>query len=342
MGFSEVIGQDRVIGRLENAVKADRLAHALMFVGPVGVGRRTTALALAERLFCPTPKGADGCGDCPNCRLVRSGNHPDLIELWPTVKLPSAGDDPRVFTLRDHQGVNHNLVSVKDATLAREFPGVRQIRQVQIQELIRRLGFRPIRGGRRLVIVNQAEWLGIEAANAFLKTLEEPPAGTSFVLTVPDSGRVPETIRSRCQIVAFALVPDDVVAAQVTARLGLEADEAALVARRAGGSLGRALDMDRERLAEMSRDVDQALNLPRQERFDLSHRLAADRETARMFLNALAERQRDLALARQGRGRLAAVAGFEAMVAARRDIERQANIQLVLDGLLVSMERPGS
>jgi DNA polymerase-3 subunit delta' len=342
VGFAQVIGQPRVVGRLTNAVVADRLAHALMFVGPTGVGRRTTALALAGRLLCPTPRGADGCGDCQDCRLVRSGSHPDLIELWPTVKLASAGDDPRVFTLRDHQSVNHHLVNVKDPALAREFPGVRQIRQVQIQELIRRLGFRTIRGGRRLVIVNQAEWLGIEAANAFLKTLEEPPSGTSFVLTVPDSGRVPETIRSRCQIVAFALVPDEVVAAQVAARLGLGPEEAGLVARLAGGSLGRALDTDRDRLAELNRDVDQALNLPRRERFELSQRLAADRETARMFLNALAERHRDLALARQGRARLKAVAGFEAVVAARRDIERQANIQLVLDGLLISMERPGS
>jgi DNA polymerase-3 subunit delta' len=340
--FSEIIGQDRVAGRIENALRADRLAHALMFVGPTGVGRRTTALALAGRLLCPTPIGPDGCGDCPDCRLVRSGGHPDLIEVWPTVKLASPGDDSRVFTLRDRQGVNHHLVDVRDGKLAREFPGVRQIRQVQIQELIRRLGFRPMRGQRRLVIINQAEWLGVEAANAFLKTLEEPPAGTNFVLTVPDSGRVPETIRSRCQVVAFALVPDQIVAEQVAARLGLGPDEADLVARLAGGSLGRALEVDREQMAEMNQTVDQALSRPRQARLELSPKLASDRETARLFLNALAERHRDLARVRKGRQRIEAVAGFQAVVAARRDLERQANIQLVLDGLLVQMERPRS
>ncbi len=340
MGFSAIIGQDRAVRRLLNAVGSDRLAHALLFVGPTGTGRRTTALALAERLFCQTPEAEDACGQCAGCRRLLSGRHPDLIELWPTVRLSAPKEDARVYTLRDAQGVNHALVDVKDEALAREFPGTRQIRQAQVQELIRRLGFRPVEGEGRVVIINRAELMGVEAANAFLKTLEEPPRGTTIVLTAPDSGQVLSTIRSRCQRVPFALASDAVVADVVRERLGLDRTEAERVAALAGGRIGRALQLDLSRLGEMDQALDRVLGGPldRQTAFELSGELGSDRESARVFLDGLAQRLRHRADSSDMTTRRAAVRSFEKVLAARRDLERQANTRLVLDVLLVGLE----
>ncbi|MBU1740229.1 MAG: DNA polymerase III subunit delta', partial [Proteobacteria bacterium] len=211
----------------------------------------------------------------------------------------------------------------------------------QVRELIRRLGFKPMLGDCRVVIINQAELMGVEAANAFLKTLEEPPRGTTFALTAPDSGQVLPTIRSRCQRVPFALAPDAIVADVLRARQGLGRVEAERVAALAGGRIGRALQMDLSRLDEMDRALDLALggSLDRQAAFELSGQLGSDRESARVFLDGLAQRLRCQADSRDMETRRAAVRGFEMVLAARRDLERQANIRLVLDGLLVGMER---
>jgi len=131
------------------------------------------------------------------------------------------------------------------------------------------------------------------------------------------------------------------VADVVQQRLGLDRGEALRVAALAGGRIGRALQLDLSRLGETEQALDRALggSLDRRAAFELSGELGSDRESARVFLDGLAQRLRGQADSGDLATRRAAVRGFEMVLAARRDLERQANTRLVLDGLLVGLER---
>ena len=199
MRFSDVIGQNTATTQLRRAYAQGRLSHAYIFDGPAGVGKRTTALALAALLLCRSPQEADSCAHCPSCLQLEAGSHPDLLLLQP-------------------QG--------------------RTIKIKQIRELRLRLASAASYGGYTVVIVEQAESMSIEAANAFLKTVEEPQGEVCFILLTTNAERLPETIRSRTQLVRFKQLGSS----SLRRLLGLQADDAAaeLVLELAGGSLTRA------------------------------------------------------------------------------------------------------
>ncbi len=183
-----------------------RLPHALLLAGPAGIGRRRFAEALAAALLCLEP-AADGtsCGRCPACRLREAGTHPDLLHLGP--------EDSQV------------------------------IRIDQIRDLIGQLALSRHQAAWRVVILDPADALNIAAANALLKTLEEPPPRTLMILLAMRPARLPATIRSRCQLLRMPLPsPQEAVAWLQTQ--GVEAPEAAL--QLAGGAplIARELDAD--------------------------------------------------------------------------------------------------
>ncbi len=147
------------------ALAAGKVPHALLFVGPAGVGKAACARALAAALNCETRPGL-GCASCTACEKIEAGIHPDVIALAPE----GAGNFIQADTIRG---------------------------------LIERLGYPPHEGAARVVILEDAERLHLSAANAFLKTLEEPPARTHFILVTAAPDQLPITIRSRCQRVRF-------------------------------------------------------------------------------------------------------------------------------------------
>lgn len=204
-GLAAIRGQDRAIGMIRRAVRADRLHHANLFHGPAGVGKRATARALAAWMNCTgRPVDADdACGACRSCRLMGSENHPDIVEVKP-----------------DGQ-----------------FIKIDQIRAMQ--QLTR---FRPHEAKRRVILIDQADALREEAANAMLKTLEEPTGETVFFLVTAQPHLLLSTIRSRCQPVQFSAL----TAADVTELLvskGVDAVSAARVSRLSEGSLSRAMEV---------------------------------------------------------------------------------------------------
>jgi DNA polymerase-3 subunit delta' len=203
--LSSILGQERAIGMIRRAVRADRLHHANLFHGPSGVGKRMTARALAAWMNC-TGRSADAddaCGECRSCRLMGSENHPDIVEVKP-----------------DGQ-----------------FIKIDQVRAMQ--QLTR---FRPHEAQRRVILIEQADALREEAANAMLKTLEEPTGDTVFFLVTAQPHLLLSTIRSRCQPVQFsALAPGYV--SQILVSNGVEPAAAQRVSRLCEGSVSRATEV---------------------------------------------------------------------------------------------------
>jgi DNA polymerase-3 subunit delta' len=221
--FRDILGQDWVVDHLKTASRRGRLSHAYLFLGPDGVGKASTARALAAALNCEAPgEDGDACGSCPSCRRISAGTHPDFL-----------------------------VVSPKEAKI--------QIEIEEIRELRRLTGYPPLGGGWRVILIKPAEALTAHneaAANALLKTLEEPPERHLLVLTARGEADLLPTIVSRCHKLAFAPLPSALIIRELQRRRSLPRSQAALVAALSGGSLGRALVLDPE---ELVRQRDQVL-----------------------------------------------------------------------------------
>ena len=201
---------------MKSVMAREKIPHAYLFTGISGVGKMSTAMAMSATLNCDAPVDGDSCGKCPPCRRMLGGNSPDFLKI--------------------------SLL-----------PGKTGIVIDQIRELNRQLSFAPY-GRYRVCVVYQAETMTEEAANSFLKTLEEPPPGNIIILSVREPGDLLPTIVSRCQRVAFQPLPfRDIVEWLVREKETTE-DMAMVLARLSGGSLGRAIEMSEAGFFEMRQD----------------------------------------------------------------------------------------
>jgi DNA polymerase-3 subunit delta' len=203
MAFKDILGQDQVITWFKRAMTQDRLASSYLFVGSEGIGKRLFALNLAKVLNCLTLRDGDACETCASCKKINAGTHPDVL-----------------------------LIAPQGQTIK-----IEQIRRIQ-----HTLSFKPAFARRRMVIIDNAETMTPDAANAFLKTLEEPPLNTTLILIAQDKTQLLSTIVSRCQIVRFRPLPLKIVQ-EVLKKKGLEKDEATKIASLAEGSLGKAMQL---------------------------------------------------------------------------------------------------
>jgi DNA polymerase III subunit delta' len=204
MPFSRVVGHSRPLSLLVGSIDRGSLPPSLLFAGPDGVGKRLVARAVAEALNCLTPVGSDACGSCAACRRIGRGTHPDVLVIAP----PDAGAT--------------KIDVVRPAIAA--------------------TAYRPFEGRCRVVMIDDAELLTDDAQNALLKSLEEPPQGSVFILVTSKPETLLSTIRSRCSQLRFGRLSAGDVARVLVERHGYEAEEAHAVAAVAGGSLGRALE----------------------------------------------------------------------------------------------------
>ena len=209
MIFSELRGQARAVEQLRGAWARERLHHGLLFVGPPGVGKARCAEALAALLLCNAPTAEqEACTRCPACARVAQRTHPDLLSL--RRELAKSG---------------------KPST---------ELKVTQIRALQQQLSYQAFEGGRRVVLIEEAERLNLAAANALLKTLEEPSPGTYFILLSDAPERLIPTIRSRCQLIRFSPLEVGLLQALLQEQRALGEEEAAFIARLSEGSLGRA------------------------------------------------------------------------------------------------------
>jgi DNA polymerase-3 subunit delta' len=228
MNWGRVMGHEAVARSFEAAWRKGRLGHGYLFVGPTGVGKHTFARELARAILCETRSGGlEACGRCAGCALVDAGTHPDLF-----------------LAARPDDAVDLPIELVRD--------------------LIEHLALKPARGGRKVAILDDADDLTPEAANAFLKTLEEPPPGSLLILI---GGATPDrqfgTILSRCQTVPFHPLPKEVVAKALTERGVADRTRLDRLVRLAGGSIGQALALDDDSLWAFRAELLEALSADR-------------------------------------------------------------------------------
>lgn len=236
-----VIGHAHAIARLRQSLQHGRIRHAWLIAGAAGLGRHTLALAFAMALNCMVEQPAGRpCLKCSACRRHLSGNHPDLLQLW-----PEAGAALRIDAIR---------------------------------ETLRSLALKPFEGRYRVAILNDFERAQPRAQDALLKTLEEPAPGAVIILVASSARALLPTITSRCQLLALRPLPFETLRAALVER-GAAPERATLLARLSGGRVGwalRALEDGSllEQRAEALELLQAGVGGNRAERFALAEKLA--------------------------------------------------------------------
>lgn len=212
MPFRDITGHRQLLDLIARAAVRGTLPPSLIFAGPEGVGKRMAAVALAQFLNCPNRTEDDSCGTCASCTRIARRVHADVLVIEP-------GDTGA-------------------------------IKIDQIRDAVERTGYRPFEGRRRVVVIDDADAVNVEAQNALLKTLEEPPAASAFVLVTSRPDVLLPTVRSRCQRLRFGrLSPADVAAVLMREHEYSETDAHA-AASLSDGSIGLALEGGSEEFVE--------------------------------------------------------------------------------------------
>jgi DNA polymerase-3 subunit delta' len=238
---------------LLSALRTDRLPHAYLFYGPHGVGKDAMGLELARILNCET-RGENACGICPPCVAIAGMQHPDvrLVVPLPRGKDEQSDDPPLAKLSSDQVGSVQAEYRRKgeDPYYQVEIPGATAIKITSIREVRREAAMTVSGGKKRVFLVSPAEEMTDQAANALLKTLEEPSGGCLLILTTENREALLPTIVSRCQQVRFDLLTENEIAEALVRRDGVEEERAGLLSRLASGSYARARDLLGEDVAE--------------------------------------------------------------------------------------------
>ncbi|MFH1190009.1 MAG: DNA polymerase III subunit delta' [Candidatus Omnitrophota bacterium] len=262
--FKGINGNEAAISFLKGSAVSGRVANAYIFSGPDGIGKKLAALAFAKALNCPAAGEGISCDNCPSCGKIDSSNHPDVLLTTPEKKGAS--------------------VKIDDIRL-----------------VITDTGLKPYEAKTKVYIIDEADALTEEAANALLKTLEEPSSASTLILITARPTALLPTIRSRCLHVSFFPLDTAVVEDILAAAHGIDAGAARLLANISSGSPGRALELNdsgffdkRERIiSALSSDAFSGLDLDKATRADL-----------KSVLDIMLAWYRDILVMKAGGGRL--------------------------------------
>ena len=239
--WQNIIGHATEIERLKKILAEQKFPHAVLFSGIEGIGKKKIAETCAAVLLCDNPVDGSPCGICPNCKLMAAGSHPDFYFVAPE-----------------------------------ETKTTRNIKIGQIRELQNETSLRPVQSEMRVVILDGAEFMNNAAANCLLKTLEEPPSQTIFILLTANRAGLLLTLRSRCRTINF----DKLTAEEIFSELARREIDSALAKKIsvvADGSLGRALKLAESGGFEM-----------RESALDLIERLAVEQvDNEEIFTNGI-------------------------------------------------------
>jgi DNA polymerase-3 subunit delta' len=334
--LDDVFGQGNAIEWLRSAYRADRLPHGLIFAGPVGVGKATTAKAFGFLFLCENPKNDTPCGACESCRAMNAGMHPDF------------------------HVITRDLIRYHDKT--GKSKGITLSIEVIRPELVEPAGRKSVMGKGKVFVIEQADLMQPPAQNALLKTLEEPAGRTLIILITDQPDGLLPTIRSRTQTIRFALLDEKVVVRELKKR-GIDDKLAVRAAHLTRGSLGLALkwieDGVIEPATELLEQVDGMFegrapdNLPgwfkkaadayaekQLARDSLGSKDAATREAMNLYLMLAAEhiRQR-LSQSDDPEELERACAAIDAIVRAETYLDGNVNVALVFQQLAAALSR---
>ena len=209
--FSEIVGQNYAVNFLKKVIQKKRLSHAYLFYGPKGVGKETSAYALISGLFCKNPKNGEACKSCISCKKIIKNIHPDLKIIFPEKK--------------------EILIS-------------------QIRSIMEFIKYRPIEAPYQIILISPAEKMNKQAANALLKSLEEPPPYTVFILISENQSQLLPTITSRCQFVRFNPIPSEIIEEYLKNYYQFEPEVAKTISQISQGSIGMAINIAQKGLLE--------------------------------------------------------------------------------------------
>lgn len=320
MSFDSIIGHQQQIKILQAAIEHQRIAHAYLFDGPDGIGKKLVAQALARVFLCET---ANGCGDCAACTKIDAGTHPDFYPLE------------------------------ADGTTIK----IDQIRTLQPQLALRSFG-----GRGKVCLIDNAERMTHEAANALLKTLEEPTADTLIILISSRPESLLATIRSRCQRLRFTRLPRLELARHLEQTLTISAAEARVLAAVADGTFEKALGQQQDLYLKKRSELIQSLSVlsPTSsiQTFELAQTLKDKKDLIDEILNIFDSFFRDLLLYQHGQAEDQLInqdllpliqqqssqlstpqlmTKLKAVAQARRYLSRNVNLHLTLDHMLMQI-----
>lgn len=321
MPFAEIVGHEQIVEVFRRAVRSGKTSHSFIFEGIPGCGRRKTALALIQALFCAAVAD-DACGVCPSCRKVAGGNHADIHLVEP-------------------------------------LPDKRDISIDQLREIQRELSLRPYEAPRKACIIEPAERMSVNAANSLLKTLEEPPGNAIIILLSENADILLPTIRSRCQLIRFSpLSPENI--RLLLENSGIAHTEAELRSVLSEGSMQRARELDDESITARREALITLLGSLDPGRiksiFGAAEELSGNRDETLETLDMLISFIRDVVYLGAGHGSAVAttirpsVDAFASRVSleqslqmladtmeTRRAVQRNANNKLVMDCLFMKL-----
>ncbi|MBI2430082.1 MAG: hypothetical protein HYV29_15045 [Ignavibacteriales bacterium] len=253
--WDTVIGQERVKKILQTAIRHNRVAHAYLFWGNDGVGTESVALEFARTLLCEK-QSAVSCGECSGCKKMAHLQHPNLKLIFP---LPGGDADKP-----DDDSLENDVVDevrrqisekARNAYFHIEIPKAKFIRIKSIREIKKESSMSSAEAGKKVFVIFDADAMNDAAANSLLKILEEPLDDVHFLLTTSRKDALKQTIISRCQLVQCSMLTDDEIAAGLITREGQDETQARFVARLAGGSYTRALELLKDDLRTYRSDV---------------------------------------------------------------------------------------
>jgi DNA polymerase III subunit delta' len=241
----DIKGQDKVIRILSNAIEHNRISQAYLFHGPEGVGKFTTALNFGMAINCIAKANKRPCGTCVSCRKYLDLNHPDFSYIFPIprMKTNETGD-------MKSQSVDEYLTYLENRKntpwLKVYFSSNAEIRKESIDILIKKLEFTQLEGKYRICIIEDADEMNQNTSNSFLKTLEEPPINTVFILITTKLQAILPTILSRCQLVFFQPLSYKLIEDILISKHKADKQTAKTYSRIANGNLEQAIRLSGE------------------------------------------------------------------------------------------------
>ncbi len=334
--WTDILDQPAAVDQLRRAYAADRLPHGMVFAGPFGVGKGTTAAMLATLFLCERPRGDQPCGTCESCRAMAANAHPD------------------------HHVVYKELIRYHDKTGTSK--GIDLSIHVIRPEVVERASRASVMNRGKVFVIEQADLMNGPAQNALLKTLEEPAGRTLVILLTDSPGQLLPTIRSRCQVVRFGEMDPATVVRELQKR-NVPPAVATTAARVAGSSLGLALrwieDGVVDAAAQLVRQLDDVFNgrsadgLPewfksaadgyaakQLERDELGSKDAATREGLGLYLRLAADNVRGRLRVATDPDELERLCGvIDALGRAEEYLDANVNVALLFQQLAISLGR---